>query len=127
MKTSMLLQFSTSTGDLWSFNYYRNEFIVSPVPDIRVYKITPGMEKFLVIASDGLWGVMRVEEVVKFVHNFDKDDICNLGDVSHRYALANQALSTCFSMLGGRKVICTTTKSRYSRNAPCFVPKLLKC
>lgn len=45
------------------------------------------MEKFLVIASDGLWGVMRVEEVVKFVHNFDKDDICHLGDVSHRYAL----------------------------------------
>lgn len=61
------------------------------------------MEKFLVIASDGLWGVMRVEEVVKFVHNFDKDDICNLGDVSHRYALANQALSTCFSTLGEEK------------------------
>ncbi|XP_029194324.1 protein phosphatase 1D-like [Acropora muricata] len=78
------LAISRALGDLWSFNYYRNEFIVSPVPDIRVYKITPGMEKFLVIASDGLWGVMRVEEVVKFVHNFDKDDICNLGDVSHR-------------------------------------------
>ena len=74
-----------SVGDLWSFNYYRSEFIVSPVPDVRVYKITPGMEKFLVIASDGLWGVMRVEEVVKFVYNFDKDDICKMGDVSHRY------------------------------------------
>lgn len=78
------LAISRALGDLWSFNYYRSEFIVSPVPDVRVHKITPGVDRFLVIASDGLWGVMRVEEVVKFVHNFEKDDICKLGDVSHR-------------------------------------------
>ena len=42
------------------------------------------MDKFLVIASDGLWGMMRVEEVVKFVHNFNKDDHLKGGDVSHR-------------------------------------------
>ena len=54
------------------------------MPDVRVYKISPGMDKFLVIASDGLWGMMRVEEVVKFVHNFNKDDHLKGGDVSHR-------------------------------------------
>lgn len=74
----------TCTGDLWSFDYYRGEFIVSPVPDVRVHKITPGVDKFLVIASDGLWGVMRVEEAVKFVYHFDKDDLLKGGDVSHR-------------------------------------------
>lgn len=85
------LAVSRSLGDLWSFNYYRSEFIVSPNPDVRVHKITPGVDKFLVIASDGLWGVMRVEEAVKFVHNYDKDDICKMGDVSHR--LVHRALA----------------------------------
>lgn len=78
------LAISRALGDLWSFDYYRSEFIVSPVPDVRVYKITPGFDKFLIIASDGLWGVMRVEEAVKIVHNFDKDDQFKGGDVSHR-------------------------------------------
>lgn len=62
------------------------------MPDVRVYKISPGVDKFLVIASDGLWGMMRVEEVVKFVHNFNKDDHLKGGDVSHRY----ESYSTCF-------------------------------
>ena len=70
-------------GDLWSFDYYRGEFIVSPVPDVQVHKILPG-DKFVVIATDGLWGVMRPHEAVKFVHNFDKDDEYTGGDVSHR-------------------------------------------
>lgn len=78
------LAISRALGDLWSFDYYRSEFIVSPVPDVRVYKITPGIDKFLIIASDGLWGVMRVEEAVKIVHNFDKHDQFKGGDVSHR-------------------------------------------
>ena len=76
--------FIYNAGDLWSFNYYRSEFIVSPVPDVRVHKLTPGVDKFLIIASDGLWGVMKVDEAVKFVHNSDQDDICKMGDVSHR-------------------------------------------
>ena len=62
------------------------------MPDVRVYKISPGVDKFLVIASDGLWGMMRVEEVVKFVHSFNKDDHLKGGDVSHRY----KSYSTCF-------------------------------
>lgn len=33
-----------------------------------------GIDKFLIIVLDGLWGVMRVEEVVKIVYNFDKYD-----------------------------------------------------
>lgn len=76
--------FIYNAGDLWSFNYYRSEFIVSPVPDVRVHKLTPGVDKFLIIASDGLWGVMKIDEAVKFVHNYDQDDVCKMGDVSHR-------------------------------------------
>ena len=73
--------FIYNAGDLWSFNYYRSEFIVSPVPDVRVHKLAPGVDKFLIIASDGLWGVMKIDEAVKFVHNYDK---CKMGDVSDR-------------------------------------------
>ena len=73
---------------MWSLNYYSNEFIISQVPDVCVLKRTPGMEEFLVIASDGLWGVMSVEEVVKFVHGYDKD--CNLEGLSYRYVDMSQ-------------------------------------
>ena len=56
---------------------------MSPVPDVQVYEITPGVDKFLIIASDGLWAVMTVKGVVKFIHNCD----AQLGDVSGRYAI----------------------------------------
>lgn len=52
-----------------------------------MYKISFGVDKFLVIVLDGLWGMMRVEEVVKFVYSFNKDDYLKGGDVLYRYKL----------------------------------------
>lgn len=63
-------------GDLWSFDYFRGEFRVSPVPDVKVYNINPSFDKFLIVASDGLWGVVRPEEAVRCVN----DSIHNVDD-----------------------------------------------
>ena len=67
------------------------------MPDVRVYKLSPGVDKFLVIASDGLWGMMTVEEVVNFVHNFNEDDHLKGEDVSHWYELYSQRSKLTFT------------------------------
>ena len=79
-----LFVFSLSSGDLWSFDYYRGEFIVSPIPDIRVHKIDSIRDEFIIIASDGLWGVMRPQESVDLVNAFEKNENYMGGDVSKR-------------------------------------------
>ena len=71
-------------GDLWSFDYYRGEFIVSPTPDIWVHKIDRQADKFIVIASDGLWGVIKPDESVHLVQAFDKNKDYMGGEVSKR-------------------------------------------
>ena len=54
-------------GDLWSYNYLKEEFVVSPEPDVSVHKLDPATDKCLVIGSDGLWNMMTAEETVNMV------------------------------------------------------------
>ena len=57
---------------------------MSPTPDIRVHKIDRLTDKFIVIASDGLWGVMEPDESVHLVHAFDTNRDYMGGEVSER-------------------------------------------
>lgn len=85
MKTRLFHCFVT--GDLWSFDYFRGEFVVSPIPDVRVHTLVPGKDQFVILATDGLWGVVRVDEAVRFVDDHEKNiDEYLGGDVSHRSA-----------------------------------------
>ncbi|EDO37355.1 predicted protein, partial [Nematostella vectensis] len=61
------LAVSRSLGDLWSFDYFRGEFVVSPVPDVKVYTINPATDKHVILASDGLWGVVQPDDAVRCV------------------------------------------------------------
>lgn len=45
-----------------------NPWIIS-TPDIKLYKIQPLVDSFIIIASDGLWDVMTSQEVVDFIHD----------------------------------------------------------
>lgn len=58
---------------------------MSPVPDVKVYNINPGVDKFIIVASDGLWGVVRPNEAVRCVNEAIKDvnEPLNV-DVSHK-------------------------------------------
>ena len=59
------------TGDLWSYNAVNDTFIVSPNPDIMVEKINLKKHKFIILASDGLWNMVKPQEAVDVVHELD--------------------------------------------------------
>lgn len=61
----------TFVGDLWSYNYLKEEFVVSPEPDVSVVKLDPSKDKCLVIGSDGLWNMMSAEEAVNMVFDLE--------------------------------------------------------
>lgn len=68
------LSVSRSLGDFWSFNPKTKQFVVSPKPDVYVHPLNPDEQKFIVIATDGLWNVMSPKEVVEFIWDYEHDD-----------------------------------------------------
>ena len=68
------LSVSRSLGDFWSFNPRTKQFVVSPKPDVHVHPLNPDEQKFIVIATDGLWNVMSPKEVVEFIWDYEHDD-----------------------------------------------------
>ena len=68
------LSVSRSLGDFWSFNPRTNHFTVSPKPDVHVHPLNPKEQRFVVIASDGLWNVMSPDEVVRYIWDYENND-----------------------------------------------------
>ena len=62
------LNISRSLGDFWSWSDKTNLFVVSPHPDVGVHPLDPAHQRFLVLASDGLW---TPQEVVNFVWEYE--------------------------------------------------------
>ena len=62
---------STISGDLWSYNYLKEEFVVSPEPDVSVVKLDPSRDKCLVVGSDGLWNMLSAEDAVNMVFDLE--------------------------------------------------------
>ncbi len=62
---------------------------MSPVPDVYYRLVDPRRDKFVVLASDGLWNAMKNKEVVHFIDNIEKNvfDMDWKDDVTHRWAL----------------------------------------
>lgn len=65
------LAVSRALGDLWSYDREKDIFIVSPEPDITYTELIPGKHKFLILASDGLWGVMKGQTAVNMVLEYE--------------------------------------------------------
>ncbi len=68
------LSVARSLGDFWSFSPATNEFVVSPCPDVHILPLVPKEQKFVVIASDGLWNVMTPTQVVQFIWDYEHDE-----------------------------------------------------
>ena len=64
------LSITRSLGDFWSYNFRTEQFAVSPVPDVVAHPLDLSTQKFVVVASDGLWNVMTPTEVVEFVEEY---------------------------------------------------------
>ena len=69
---------------MWSYNANCDAFIVSPDPDVTCYPIIPERLRYLIIASDGLWNVVKYQEAINIVHE-------NIDWVSFEY------FALCFS------------------------------
>ncbi|CAF0878595.1 unnamed protein product [Brachionus calyciflorus] len=67
------LAVARSLGDLWSYNVNSDEFIVSPVPDVFSFDLDPRIHKCLILATDGLWNVLKSTESVELVRQTDRD------------------------------------------------------
>ena len=68
------LNIARSLGDFWSYNPATNKFVVSPCPDVHVLPLNLKEQKFIVVASDGLWNVMTPTQVVQFIWDYENDD-----------------------------------------------------
>ena len=68
------LSVSRSLGDFWSWSERTQQFVVSPQPDVCVHTLDPSKQRFIVIASDGLWNIMTPQEVVDFVWDYETGD-----------------------------------------------------
>ena len=86
------LSVARSLGDLWSVTK-NNEYLVSPIPDVYVHYFDLTKDKFVVLASDGLWNMLKPQEVVESVYSLCKSGIANKVEASKAaHTLVDQAL-----------------------------------
>lgn len=60
------------TGDLWSYDFYSGEFVVSPEPDTTVMTLDPKRHRYIILGSDGLWNMMSPKNAVNMCYSHDK-------------------------------------------------------
>lgn len=66
------LAVARSLGDLWSYDFYSGEFVVSPEPDTTVMVLDPKKQHYIIIGSDGLWNMMPPKNAVNMCYSHDK-------------------------------------------------------
>ncbi|KAM9321326.1 protein phosphatase 1D [Gastrophryne carolinensis] len=66
------LAVARALGDLWSYDFYSGEFVVSPEPDTSVHVIDPKKHKFIIIGSDGLWNMVSAQDAVAMCQELEK-------------------------------------------------------
>eukprot|EP00794_Sanderia_malayensis_P014107 gene14107-15581_t len=66
------LAVARSLGDLWSFSPDFGDFLVSPDPEVTVHTLEKHRDLFIILASDGLWGMMNSHEAAKIIHDYDQ-------------------------------------------------------
>nr|XP_055053721.1 protein phosphatase, Mg2+/Mn2+ dependent, 1Da [Misgurnus anguillicaudatus] len=87
------LAVARALGDLWSYDFYSGEFVVSPEPDTAVIKLDLKRHRYVILGSDGLWNMVSPQEAVSICHENDKaNEKDQRGNVSSAVLLVNHAL-----------------------------------
>lgn len=71
METSGVI-INPAIGDLWSYDFYTGEFVVSPEPDTSVVTLDPRKHRYIVLGSDGLWNMVPAQEAISMCQNNDE-------------------------------------------------------
>ncbi|CAG9861227.1 unnamed protein product [Phyllotreta striolata] len=66
------LAVARSLGDLWSYNYQSDSFIVSPDPDCSVIKINTNTHRCLIFGTDGLYNMLSPSMAVHIVQQVER-------------------------------------------------------
>ncbi|XP_029302837.1 protein phosphatase, Mg2+/Mn2+ dependent, 1Da isoform X2 [Cottoperca gobio] len=63
------LAVARALGDLWSYDFYSGEFVVSPEPDTSVVTLDPRKHRYIILGSDGLWNMVPPQEAISMCQN----------------------------------------------------------
>ncbi|XP_039646790.1 protein phosphatase, Mg2+/Mn2+ dependent, 1Da isoform X2 [Perca fluviatilis] len=63
------LAVARALGDLWSYDFYSGEFVVSPEPDTSVVILDPRKHRYIILGSDGLWNMVPPQEAISMCQN----------------------------------------------------------
>ncbi|XP_028840782.1 protein phosphatase, Mg2+/Mn2+ dependent, 1Db [Denticeps clupeoides] len=66
------LAVARALGDLWSYDFYSGEFVVSPEPDTSVVTLDPRRHRYIIVGSDGLWNMVPPQEAVTVLQSHDE-------------------------------------------------------
>lgn len=64
--------FCALPGDLWSYDFYSGEFVVSPEPDTSVHTIDPQKHKYIILGSDGLWNMIPPQDAISMCQDHEE-------------------------------------------------------
>lgn len=65
------LNVSRGLGDLWSATK-DYDYLISPIPDVKVFIFDKTKHSFIILASDGIWDVLSPQEAVNIVADLHK-------------------------------------------------------
>ncbi|XP_048857441.1 protein phosphatase 1D-like [Brienomyrus brachyistius] len=66
------LSVARALGDLWSYDFCRGEFLVSPEPDVMVVTLDPRRHRYIILGSDGLWDMVPPQDAVTLCQAHDE-------------------------------------------------------
>ncbi|XP_046891222.1 protein phosphatase 1D-like [Hypomesus transpacificus] len=84
------LAVARALGDLWSYDFYSGEFVVSPEPDTCVVTLDPSKHRYVILGSDGLWNMVPPQDAVSMCQ--DNDEAMAPCGVSSARQLVSHAL-----------------------------------
>ncbi|XP_018424044.1 PREDICTED: protein phosphatase 1D [Nanorana parkeri] len=87
------LAVARALGDLWSYDFYSGEFVVSPEPDTSVHTIDPQKHKLIIIGSDGLWNMVSAQDSISWCQELEKSSASGECGQSCAKMLVNRALT----------------------------------
>ncbi|KAM4742933.1 protein phosphatase, Mg2+/Mn2+ dependent, 1Da isoform 3-T3 [Anableps anableps] len=67
------LAVARALGDLWSYDFYSGEFVVSPEPDTSVVILDPRKHRYIILGSDGLWNMVPPQEAISMCQKNDEE------------------------------------------------------
>ncbi|XP_006641118.2 protein phosphatase 1D [Lepisosteus oculatus] len=84
------LAVARALGDLWSYDFYSGEFVVSPEPDTSVLTLDPRQHRYIILGSDGLWNMVPPQDAVSICQ--DNEEAMVQCGVTNAQQLVSHAL-----------------------------------